>query len=251
MRFSGSSVIVTGAARGIGAATAKAFAKEGARVVVNDLASADGVVEEIRAAGGRAEFVQADVADYPQVEKLVSRAVELHGRLDVMVANAAFSERAKFWETSAEGFRRTIDVTMFGAYHCLLAATKQMIAQGAGGSIVVTGSPHADFAFPGSMGYNMAKAAVTHMAKSAAVELFDHKIRVNVLHPGWTNTPGERKFFTEEDLARIGQRIPPGRLAHPEEIARGILFLAEPDSIYINGTTLMIDGGLNLPWQDV
>jgi glucose 1-dehydrogenase len=94
----------------------------------------------------------------------------------------------------------------------------------------------------------MAKAAIDQMARTAALELVEHKIRVNVVHPGWTDTPGERKFFPEEVLQRAAAELPWGRLAQPEEIARGVVFLADPASDYITGTTLAIDGGSQLPW---
>ena len=98
------------------------------------------------------------------------------------------------------------------------------------------------------MAYNMAKAALDQMARTAAVELFKHRIRVNIVYPGWTDTPGERKYFSEEVLARAAATLPAGRLAQPEEVARGVRFLVDPDSEYVNGTTLTIDGGASLPW---
>src|SRR6516165_1458598 len=131
------------------------------------------------------------------------------------------------------GFRRTIDVTMWGAFYGVLAATQHMIRQGRGGSIVDVSSPHAVEAMPTSMAYNMAKAAVDQMARTAAIELLPHKIRVNIIHPGWTDTPGERKYFTEEVLQRTAKTLPWGRLARPEEIARGILFLVNPASDFV------------------
>jgi glucose 1-dehydrogenase len=123
-----------------------------------------------------------------------------------------------------------------------------MIRQNQGGSVVIVSSPHAEVAFPNCMAYNMAKAAQDQMARTAAIELLPHKIRVNVLHPGWTNTPGERKFFSEDDLKRVAPTLPAGRLAEPEEIARGVLFLVDPASAIVNGITLKMDGGLSLPW---
>lgn len=248
-RFTDKVVIVTGGARGIGGAAASAFAAEGARVVVNDIVDPEPMVAELRAQGAKAIAALGDVSDYAAVERVVQRAVDAFGRLDIMVANAAYSERGPFWEIPLASFRRTIDVTMMGPYHCLLAATRAMKAQRPmGGTIVVTGSPHAQHAFPGALAYNMAKAAITHMARTAACELFPHKIRVNVMHPGWTDTPGERKFKSDAELAAIGRAIPPGRLARSEEIARGILFLADDASEYMNGAELSMDGGLNLPW---
>ncbi len=153
-----------------------------------------------------------------------------------------------FHTADMAGFRRTIDVTMWGAFYGLRAAGQQMIRQGRGGSIVVVSSPHAVEALPTSMAYNMAKAAVDQMARTAAVELLPHRIRVNIIHPGWTDTPGERKYFSEEVLERTAKSLPLGRLARPEEIARGILFLVDPDSDYVTGSTMTIDGGIQLPW---
>src|SRR6266581_8777761 len=98
-----------------------------------------------------------------------------------------------------------------------------MIRQGQGGSMVVVSSGHARTAIPSSMAYNMAKAALDQMARTAALELVKHRIRVNILYPGWTDTPGERKFFSEEVLRRAGDALPWGRMARPEEIARGVL----------------------------
>jgi glucose 1-dehydrogenase len=98
------------------------------------------------------------------------------------------------------------------------------------------------------MAYNMAKAGLDQMARTAALELARHRIRVNIVYPGWTDTPGERKYFTEEVMARTGARLPWGRLGRPEEVARGVLFLVDPDSDYITGSILQIDGGVHLPW---
>ena len=123
-----------------------------------------------------------------------------------------------------------------------------LLRQGQGGCIICIGSPHAHLPLPASMAYNMAKAAVDQMARTAAVELLPHRIRVNIVHHGWTDTPGERKYFSEEVLQRTATTLPWGRLARPEEIARGILFLVDPASDYITGSTLTIDGGIQLPW---
>lgn len=249
MRFTGKVAVVTGAARGIGAAIARAFAIEGADVVINDVGDGEPLAEEIRGMGRRAFFARADVADESQVEAMMARALAELGRIDIVVPNAAYSERGPFHSIPMDKFRRTLDVTMWGALHCLRSAIPRMIEQGTGGSIVVISSPHAVVPVKDSMPYNMAKAAVDHMAKTAATELLEHRIRVNIIHPGWTDTPGERKFFREEELIEQGRQIPSKRLARPEEIARGALFLADDASEYINGTTLVIDGGIQLPWS--
>ena len=244
-------VVVTGASLGIGRATAEAFAREGAKVVINFRShpeQADEVVEQIKTAGGQAIAHQADVADYGAIKGLIQRAVDEFGRLDIAVSNAAFSEREPMLDADIDKFRRTIDVTMWGAYYLTRCAGEQMRSQGDGGSICIVGSPHSFLAIPGALPYNMAKAAIEHMAKTAALELAHYKIRVNTIEPGWTDTPGERKFFTEETLRQAGKSIPVGRLGTPEEMAECILFLCDSRNEYVTGSTLLVDGGISLPW---
>ena len=244
-------VVVTGASLGIGRATAEAFAREGAKVVVNYRShpdQANEVVQTIESAGGKAIAHQADVADYEAVQGLIQRAVNEFGRLDIAVSNAAFSEREPMLDANIDKFRRTIDVTMWGAYYLTRCAGQQMREQGEGGSICIVGSPHSFLAIPGALPYNMAKAAIEHMAKTAALELAKYKIRVNTIEPGWTDTPGERKFFSEETLRQAGRSIPMGRLGTPEEMAECILFLCDARHEYVTGSTLIVDGGISLPW---
>ena len=247
----GKIALVTGASSGIGRATALALAQAGADVAINYLTYpewAEELASRIRAAGRRALLFPVDVANQDSVEKMVAQTVEELGGLDIFVANAFYSDEAPFHLADMAGFRRTIDVTMWGAFYGVRAAANQMIRQGRGGNIVVVSSPHAREAIPTSMAYNMAKAAVDQMVRTAAVELVPHRIRVNIVHPGWTDTPGERKYFSEEVIQRTAETLPWGRLARPEEIARGVLFLVDPASDYITGSTLTIDGGIQLPW---
>lgn len=249
--LSGKVALVTGASRGIGRAVAIGLAKAGCDVTVNyhsDQHEADEVVEEIGRTGRRAWAVRADVADQAAVEQMVGDTVARFGRLDIAVPNACYSDREPFYEADMRGFHRTIDVTMWGAFYTMRAATQAMIRQGQGGSIVFISSPHAFIAVPRSMAYNMSKAAVDQMARTAAIELVDHQIRVNMIHPGWIDTPGERKFASDEKLQQAGAKLPWKRLGRPEEIARGVVFLCDPESDYITGTGLGIDGGITLPW---
>jgi glucose 1-dehydrogenase len=249
--LAGKVALVTGASSGIGRAAAEKLAEAGADVALNYLTLPEGAeeaAERIEALGRKAVLYRVDVADQRAVDQMVADAVALLGRLDVFVSAAAYSDREPFHTADMAGFRRTLDVTMWGAFHGLRAACRQMIEQGEGGAAVVVSSPHARLAFPQCMAYNMAKAAVDQMMRTAAVELLPHKIRVNAVYPGWTDTPGERKFFTDEMIAKAAPGLPWGRLATPAEIARAVLFLADPASDYITGTTLHIDGGLFLPW---
>ena len=247
----GQVVIVTGSSLGIGRAAALAFAAGGAKVVVNYHSNHDKaqeVVDQIHAAGSEAIAVQCDVSDYDAVEQMVATAVERFGKLDIAVSNAVYSDREFFYEADLKGFRRTIDVTMWGAFHLLRAASRQMIAQKTPGAVTIVSSPHAFIPAPKAMAYNMSKAAIEHMAKTAAIELSDFKIRVNIVQPGWTDTPGERKFASDEVMQAGGEKIPLGRLGNPEEMGRAIAFMSNPENDYMTGSTLLVDGGISLPW---
>jgi glucose 1-dehydrogenase len=243
--------VVTGASLGIGRATALALGKAGASVVVNYRSNADKareVVQLIEESGSKAIAAPGDVADLKAVEDLVALAVKQFGQLDIAVSNAAYSDRDVFYEADMVGFRRTVDVTMWGAFHLMRAATQQMIRQGNGGAIVLVSSPHAFIPAPRAMAYNMSKAAIEHAARTAAIEVAQFKIRINIVQPGWTDTPGELKFASRETLDTAGAKIPLGRLGTPEEMADGILFLCDPKHSYMTGAALLIDGGISLPW---
>jgi glucose 1-dehydrogenase len=251
MKLEGKVALVTGASVGIGRASVLALAQEGADVAINYLTypqEAEELAAEVRTLGRKALLCCVDVSDQAAVEAMTDEVMGTWGRLDIFVSNAVYSDRELFYQADLANFRRTIDVTMWGAFHGLRAAANRMIQQGQGGNMVVISSPHARNPIPSCMAYNMAKAALDQMARTAALELAPFKIRVNLIYPGWTDTPGERKFFSEEVLQQAPTRIPWKRLARPEEIARGILFLVDPASDYITGTTLTIDGGSQLPW---
>lgn len=249
--LNGKTALVTGGSRGIGRAIAVALAEAGADVGINyfsQAAAAEEVAQGVRRAGRRSLLLPGDVADAAVVDGLADRVAAEWGRLDIAVTNAVFSHREPFHTMPLEQFRRTLDVTMWGAVHLLRAAARHMVAQGSGGSIVVISSPHAYLAVPRSMPYNMAKAALDQMAATAAIELAEHRIRVNVIHPGWIDTPGERKFATEEQIQQAARALPWRRLGTPAEVARGVVFLCDPASDYITGGGLRIDGGISLPW---
>jgi glucose 1-dehydrogenase len=251
VELAGMSALVTGASRGIGRGIAVALAQAGADVAINFRSHPDEaqeVADQVRAAGRRALLLPADVADQGAVEQMVADAAATFGRLDIAVSNAAYSDREAFHQADMDGFRRTIDVTMWGAFYLVRAAAQQMIDQGDGGSIVVISSPHAWQPIPRSMAYNMAKGAIDQMARTAAIELAEHRIRVNILHPGWIDTPGERKFASDEQMAQAGAKLPWRRLGRPDEIGRGVVFLCDPRSDYMTGSGLLIDGGISLPW---
>lgn len=248
--------VVSGATRGIGRGIAIELARAGAEVVVNfrsgeDEPAADEVVARCLELCGRAHKVQADFEHQHEIESLVQRSREVMGGLDIVVSNAVYSDRRAFIDQDFREFRKTIDVSMMGAYYFVRAAATAMVAAARGGSIVVISSLHAQRAVPGCMAYNMAKAASDLMAQTAAVELAQHRIRVNLIHPGWIDTPGERKFFQEQTLQSKAAELPWGRLGTAEDIGRGVVYLCDPHSDYITGSTLTIDGGISLPWKEL
>lgn len=247
MRFAGKRVLVTGSGRGIGAATAIAFAREGADVALLDLRLPSETAAEIEKLGRKSLPIQGDVSLIEVNDGAVEKAVQAFGGLDIFVANAAYQHRALFWEIPDDEYRKVVDVTMWGPLYGMRAAVRQMMKQKVAGNVVLVSSGQSWVPCAFSMPYNMAKAAVDHMARTAAIELLPHKIRVNVIHPGWTDTPGERKFFSDEEMYKTAAKTPGGRLARPEEIANGILYLADDKSEFLNGVTLPIGGGINLP----
>ncbi len=250
-RLAGKNVLITGSSRGIGAGCALEMAREGANVAVNYHSSrdeAEAIAAEIRGMGGQAITLKGDVASRERVEEMIAETVSAFGSLDVFVSNAVYSDRKLMLEADLDGFRKTIDVGMWGAFYGVRGAALQMVQQGKGGSIVVISSPHAVIAIPTAMAYNMAKAAIDHMARTAAIELAPHRIRVNIIHPGWIDTPGERKFFSEEQLREGAKDLPWKRLGRPDEIGKGVAYVASDDAEYMTGSTITIDGGVSLPW---
>ena len=252
--LAGKKAIISGASRGIGRGIAIELVKAGAEVVINYRShpgEADAVVQECMQLGGKAHAIAADMAQAADVERLIDEGTLALDGLDIVVSNAAYSDRHLMLDSDLDEFRKTIDVSMWGAFYLVRAGARRMVDAGCGGNIVVISSPHAKMGIPGAMAYNMAKAANDQMARTAACELAQHRIRVNIIHPGWIDTPGERKFFSEETLAERGGQLPWGRLGRPEEIGRGVAFLCDPASEYITGSTLTIDGGIQLPWREM
>jgi glucose 1-dehydrogenase len=250
-RFSGKVALVTGAARGIGRGIALCLAEEGADIIANDLPPAEGLgahgtAQEVEAIGCRALAYDADVSDRDQVAALFEAGAARFGRIDVVVANAAFSIRQPVVDAQWEHVLRTLEVTQFGVFHTCQAAAQQMLKQGGGGKIVIIGSILAEIPFLNSSAYNMAKAAVNHLGRTLAAELAANRINVNVVNPGYIDTPGERKFATEEQIQRAGRNIPWGRLGTPRDIGRAVAYLASDDADYVTGSVLVIDGGYRL-----
>jgi glucose 1-dehydrogenase len=245
-RLDGRVAIVTGASRGIGKGCALALAEDGADVVVNYRSHPEDAAESVRAIqalGRRAAAYEADVSDRAQVDALIDFTLARFGRLDALVANAYHSVREPFLEVTLDGLRKTLGVTLVGTFHACQAGARVMVRQGQGGAIVIVASIHAEHAFAGSTSYNMAKFGVTGLGLTMANELAQHRIRVNVLNPGWIDTPGERQYYSEDELREEGKKLPFGRLGQPREMGRVVAFLVSDDASFVTGAILRADGG--------
>lgn len=250
--LSGKVALITGASRGIGRGCALEMARAGADVAINYYShgeEAEAVAEQVRGLGREALVWQADVADRQAVEEMVAAVAQRLGHLDIVVCNAYYSKREPFLEIGMEGMRRTLEVSLWGAFHAAQLGARQMVRQGRGGSILFISSVHAFIPVPTALAYNAAKAGMNHMAATIAAELLEHHIRANVIEPGWIDTPGERKFASEEQIREGGKKLPWGRLGTAEDIGRAATFLCSDAADYITGEVMRVDGGLWLKAQ--
>jgi NAD(P)-dependent dehydrogenase (short-subunit alcohol dehydrogenase family) len=241
-RFENKVVVITGGSEGIGLATAKHFAAEGAHVYImgRRQAQLEDAVDEI---GGDAVGVQGDVADLGDLDRFYERVHRDHGKIDVVFANAGINENVPLEALEEAHFDRLFAVNVKGVVFAVQKALRLMTT---GGAIVLTGSIASSKGFPGQPIYNASKAAVRSLARSWTSDLKTQGIRVNVVSPGPIETPLTRSYIDANPGAeeRMVQDIPLGRLGQPDEIAKAVLFLASAESSYIAGTEVFADGGI-------
>ena len=249
-QLAGKIALITGASRGIGRGCALALAQQGADIVVNyhsHAAEAEEVAAQIRAMGQQALVWQADIAQREAVEELFAGAAAHFGRIDIAVANAGMSIREPFLEAKWENVLRVVEVAQFGVFHTCQLAAQQMVRQPcigrSAGKIVVISSIFAEVPAPTSAAYNMAKAAINHLVSTIAGELTEHHINVNVINPGWIDTPGERNYASEEEIRQGAMRLPWQRLGTIEDIGNAVVYLASDAADYVTGAMLRVDGG--------
>jgi glucose 1-dehydrogenase len=245
MRFADKIVIVTGGAQGIGRACGEAFATEGASVVIADIDAEGGekTAEAIRGTGGRAQFIQTDVGDAAQAQRLVDQTLAAFGRLDVLINNAGIIKTAEFLEISEADFDAVLRVNLKGVFLVGQAAARVMVRQGRG-AIVNMSSANAVVAIPNQVPYVTSKGAVNQLTKVMALALADKGVRVNAIGPGSILTD-LLKVVMNDDAARqrILSRTPMGRCGEPAEVAKVALFLASDDASYLTGQCIYPDGG--------
>lgn len=248
MKLQGKLALVTGAGRGIGRGCALELAREGADLVINDRPGSPDLAaaaEEIRSLGRRCTAIEADVFSRSGCESLVAQAAAI-APIDILVSNPAFSRRAGFLEYDPDVFERVLRGALTSGFHMSQLVARQMVAGGRRGKIVFISSVHADRPYAGSVAYNAAKAGLNHMAKTIAIELVKHRINVNLIEPGWIDTPNERQVFGDKMLDEQGPLQPWGRLGQPADIGRAVVFLCSDDADYMTGTVLRVDGALVL-----
>lgn len=249
-RFDQMVVLITGAASGIGQATARAFAAEGARVVLADLAGdrAAANAEQIRREGGIASSITVDVTEYEACERMVAHAVETFGGLHVAFNNAGIpsSIDPEFEDCSVAEWNRVIDVNLNGVFYAMKAEIPALRASG-GSAIINTASAGSFIARPGMSSYIAGKHGVAGLTKAAALDLIKHGIRVNAVCPGVVETPFLAAAFDSPEVSTVtADHVPVGRMAKPEEIARSVLFLASDAADYVVGSLMRVDGGMSL-----
>jgi 3-oxoacyl-[acyl-carrier protein] reductase len=250
MSFPGKVALVTGGGRGVGAATAQLLAERGAQVVINyfsNTTAAEAIMQAIRAKGGEACAVQADVRDAIQVARLVETVLATYGRLDILVSNAAMrSPFAPFAQMPWEHFAQRVNDELSAAFHLTQAVLPQMTAQGSG-HLIYVGSEHSQGpALPGSIAHGTAKAALVTFARYLAYELGPCGITANVVSPGRVETEGSAAVVSELFKTPLTASSPLGRNAQPIDVARVIAFFADDDSGFVTGTSLPVTGGAGI-----
>lgn len=240
-KLDGKVAIITGAAQGMGAAHAKLFVKEGAKVVITDVKEAEGtqLAQEL---GDAAIFIQHDVSSATDWQKVVDRTKATFGRIDILVNNAGITFAKGLQDISEEDYIKIFKINQLGTFLGVKTVAKEMVAQHAG-SIVNISSLNG--LVGGAVGYTDTKFAVRGMTKAAALELAPSGVRVNSVHPGVIETPMISQPGTEEAVKQFAKAIPLRRIAKPEEVSKLVLFVASDDASYATGSEFVVDGGMS------
>lgn len=246
MKLKDKVAIVTGAASGIGEATARLFAQEGAKVVVADVSEVGikRVAKEIMDEGGESLAVKVDVSQRQEVENMVAEAIKQFGQIDILINNAGIFRDAMSWKMSDEQWDLVVKVNLTGTFLCSRSVIPHMRAQNQG-KIVNTSSISA-LGNPGQANYSASKAGIIALTKTLALELARGNINVNCVAPGSINTPMTKDMPQDILQKMVEEKVPLRRMGDPRDVAKLHLFLASEDSSYITGQVIFIDGGISV-----
>lgn len=246
--FAGKRVLVTGGTQGIGKAIAARLARQGALVHLNYAHNDEAAREtqrEFESNGHAVELCKADLGAPEAVDAMLDRVHE-KGPLDFLVCNAAYQEKKGFFDTDLDLLKKTFGINIFGNFQVIQKVACEMIAGGVEGRMVICSSGHGTQVFTGTFAYDVSKAALNHFMRCTALELIEHQIRVNAVDIGWTHTPGERRWFSEEQQNELSKGIPIGRAAQPDEMAAVVEFLLSDQASFVVGALYLADGGFSL-----
>lgn len=238
-KLTGKVALVTGGSAGIGLGIAKCFAAEGARVFITGRRESE-LDKAVTAIGGNAAAVQGDTSNLGDLDRIFATIKDKAGHIDVLAANAGYYEFGTFGEVTEEHFDKTFNTNVRGLLFTVQKALPLLIK---GSSVILTGSMVSIKGFAACSVYNASKAAIRSFARTWIVDLKGSGIRINVLSPGYTDTPGLSQFVTDEEKATMAASVPLGRLGVPDDLGKAAVFLASDDSAYISGIELFVDGG--------
>lgn len=240
-------ILITGAGRGIGEGLARDLGAQGARIGVhylNEQEAAQATCAAIRAAGGAAEPLQADLSTVAACQELVARAISALGRLDVLINNAGVDPGlTALFDIDEAGWDRVMNVNLKGAFFCAQAAARHMVERGAGGRIINISSIHGRVTVPGRAAYVSSKGGIEAMTRALAMDLAPHGIAVNAIAPGFIEVERSIHAIPGYERAAVGRTIPAGRVGYPSDITAVAAFLASDESGFVTGQTIVSDGG--------
>ncbi|MFI4874023.1 MAG: SDR family NAD(P)-dependent oxidoreductase [Blastopirellula sp. JB062] len=245
MRLKNQTILVTAAGRGIGQGCATELAREGATVIVNDRPGSQELrttVQMLRDDGANAYGIEADLFTHAGCETLLRQAVQTVGPIHGLVSCPAYQKVAPFLELQPADFEKVLQGALFSGFYMSQLAAKQMVEQGGYGKIVFISSVLAQRPMANKSAYCAAKAGLNQLAATIAIELASHRINVNVIEPGWIDTPGEREAFSSAFIEQEGAKLPWGRLGDSQEIGKAAAFLMSSDADYVTGAVLPVDG---------
>ncbi|MGO4875247.1 SDR family NAD(P)-dependent oxidoreductase [Pedobacter psychrotolerans] len=253
-RFKNKIALITGSSQGIGEACALRLAKEGADIILNGRKfdeRGEELIAEIKAMGGRAEFLAADVSNTKDVIKLVHDAIDVFGALDILVNNAGLETKADFWDVTEEDYDLVMDTNLKGVFFSMQAFVNYCRKEKRPGTIVNMSSVHEEIVFPHFAAYCASKGGLKMLSRNLATELAPFNIRVNNVAPGAISTPINQDLLNDkEQLEKVIGNIPMKRMGTVDDVAAVVAFLASDEAAYVTGSTYYVDGGLTYHYEE-